>query len=88
MGSAEAESSWTRGEWDVSSASELIPELPKEAQNWLDRLNHEEREPFVRILKDVGPANFARYWREHKAEYETFLHDFWTPPSPNPKVPR
>lgn len=56
----------------------LVEQLPDEAKWWVKHLGHTARIEIDRLLKGTGVENFAKNWREHKADLEDIERNFDT----------
>lgn len=59
-----------------TAIDDLTDQLPPEAQWWIKGLSPLARIEIDRLLREVGPANFATHWREHKADLDALQRSF------------
>jgi hypothetical protein len=68
----------------AQNVMDLVDQLSEEARRWfLSLRNTSGYDTYARILKQGGPENFEKYWKEHKKEYDDFLEGRFVHISPS-----
>lgn len=63
---------------DKLKIREIMPRLPKEAQEWLNRVSEDEFGSAEGILNAVGEESYIQNWRFHKDRVDQFSWLFGT----------
>ena len=54
----------------TTTLSAIMDKLPIEAQEWIKRMDSQDRHCTKIILKNVGEESFIKYWQSYRDEHK------------------